>query len=183
MARHLLAAFQAYDAHPLRAQTKDRARCVQSHTAASEDDHVLADGHRSFETNVAQHIDPYQRPFQIGPREGQLAPLVCASGDQDGVIPFIEKLIHAGYTMVQTQVHAQVDNVLYFALRDPGGQSKFWHGYAEHASGYGQSLVHRHPIPHRDQVLRAGQSCGTRTDDGDALIARVRQRLNGLAWL
>ncbi len=78
---------------------------------------------------------------------------MSAGGDEYGVVPLLEEIIHVVNPVIEAQLNPPIDDVLDFSFDDFRRQPVFGHAQAQHPAGHGHGFKDGHAISLVDQVL------------------------------
>ena len=92
------------------------------------------------------------------------------NGDEHRVEPLVKDIVKVVHEGVQPQLHAQINNVLHFAIHDQGGKPILGNSHPQHSAGHRQRLENGDRIPQSTQVLGSREAAGPGANDGHPLI-------------
>ena len=108
---------------------------------------------------------------------------MCTDGDQYGSKAFGHQFVEAIYWCVQLEFDAEVEDILDLALDNLCWQAEFGYADPQHAASHRQCLVDGDTVAQPTKVLGRSQAAGSSTDDGDAFVMTLCDRLQELSWL
>ncbi len=138
---------------------------------------ILPQPHISQEVRVDQHA------IEVGPRDRQPDAFLRPDCNQYRVKSFFEQIIQVFHAVIQAQVNAQIDNILYLPLNDGGRQTELRDAQPQHPPGHRHRLEHRDAIARQDEVPRRRHPARPRPDDRHMLPVTTGDRLDRLARL
>ena len=169
------------DGDLLRAQAPCGARAVKGGRAAAHDHQPARHEAVLIQPDAAQEAQPAFHLRQGFAGDAQLARLLVAAGDVDGLVAFAQIVQGhvAAHGHAQVNLHARLFNGVNLLEQHAVGQAVFGDAPVEHAAGHLLGLVDVHLMAQLGQVVGAGEAGGTRADDGHALARGLERDFVG----
>ena len=164
----------------LRAETHRGAGHVHGDVAAADHDDLFADRGPGPGVDLAQEVDAAPDALQLLARDAEGGGLLCADAEIEGVIALLAQLLDGD---VLADLHAAAEDhaqlLEHVDLRVEHGllQTEARDAVAEHAAGQLVLVEDGDAVVVAGEVVGAAQTRGAGADDGDLLVAEVKELL------
>ena len=143
------------------AQSGGCARHIHRHVTATNDQHLLAQVQVvAAQVDVDQEIHRPQHPIELLAFDIQVAALIGADGDKNGVEipPQVLQAKVGAQNLVEFQLGSQGEDGLYFQLDQLARQAIFGNPQAQHPTRHRSSLEDGHSMAQQRQVVSTGEA-------------------------
>ena len=175
--RHLVALFQADEFDLFEADPSGRPGHVDGHVTAADHDDAFSLGRLPFaEAQIPQEVHALEDPVQVRTGDGKRISAVKSHSQVDGLVPLLEEVFDAVFLidgMIELQFRTELRDVFDFLVEHLGGQTIVRDTDPKHAACDRKRFENRRVIAFPSQVIRRGQTGGTRSDDRDLLVLVV----------
>jgi hypothetical protein len=169
--------------HVFCAKAQRRTAAVHGGVANADDQNTLADGLGVLEGDRLEPLDTDVDAVRIvAPGDLEVLALGGAGADENGVVALVEQRFHALDAVIQSQVHAHIEDVTDLLVEYVRRQPELRDIRAHQSTGGVERFEDGHFVTQRTQVVRHGQRGTACADQRDlfaiALVGSRRQSIN-----